>query len=527
MFHLQFVNQNTKKFLTYSVLIVLSILLLRLIIFNLQLIFYPFQLEYREAAPLTNTILLLKGGNPYDIANQPESTNVYGILYPLLMYPFAKLWGATIAVHRAGATFFTFAACGLIFWLMRSLKVSLILSIVAVAIFYWHQILATAFMVKPDSMGLFLFLLSLVIPWKYNYNWRSLLASIILGLLGFIAKPYFVLSIPYLCLYLFLFNSKKKGILYGILSLLATAFTFGILNYLFESYFDNNFFGYLNQRLAGSGLDYALYQLITYIYQNLSLVVVFVLFGYILVKKLIVNLPSLRVREAIAQAFNLSNFTEPLIKSNVDLFAFCLLASLAVFYLKLGQHTGNWMNYMYHLISPFVVIVAFKLANKLTKNSQILLLAIVAINIFFVQTEFRVKTEKDYQQWQNLRALISQHENVFNSPAIASILMEQNKKVYDSGQSEYFILGEKRKIFNIDLPTDNRIKQRVEDYEQEIANSLLNQEFDLVILTQRYSSFIREDLVKKCYNYQGEVSLNMQNQTWKLDVWRPKESACK
>ncbi|MGA9381847.1 MAG: hypothetical protein WBV73_24065 [Phormidium sp.] len=527
MFNLQFVKRNTKKVLTYGVLIAIALLLLRLIIFNIQFIFYPFQLEYREAAPLTNTILLLKGGNPYDIANQPESTNVYGILYPLFVYPFAKLWGASIAVHRAISTIFLFAATGLIFWVMRSLKVSLILSIVAVGIFYWHQILATAFMVKPDSIGLFLFLASLVIAWKYNYSWRSLLASIILGLLGFIAKPYFVLSIPYLCLYLFLFNSKKKGIIYGFLSLLATVFTFGVLDYFFETYFNNNIFVYLNVRLAGGGLEYAFYQINTYLFQNLSLVVIFVLFGYIFLKGLILKFPSLGVSNAIAQSFNLSTFNEPLINANVNLFAFCLLASLALFYLKLGQYTGTWLNYIYHLISPFVVIVAFKLANKLNKNAVILLLAIIAINIFFIQPEVLLNTQKDYQQWQNLRSLISRHENVFNSPAIASILVEQNKKVYDSGHSEYFGLGQKREIFNIELPSNNMIQQRFEDYQQEIANSVLNQKFDLVVLTKRYSEFVSETLVKKCYNYQGEVTVKMLTQIWKLDVWRPKESTCK
>ncbi|HEY9299131.1 MAG TPA: hypothetical protein VIQ31_22790, partial [Phormidium sp.] len=487
----------------------------------------PFQLEYREAAPLTNTILLLKGGNPYDIANQPESTNVYGILYPLFVYPFAKLWGATIPVHRAVSTFFIFAACGLIFLVMRSLKVSLILSIVAASIFYWHQILSATFFVKPDSMGLFLFLASLVVAWKYNYSWLSLLASIILGLLGFIAKPYFVLSIPYLCIYLFLFNSKKKGIFYGFLSLLATGFTFGILYRLFESYFDNNFFGYLNQRLAGSGLNYAFYQTKTYVFENLSILVIFVVFGYILVKETILNPHRFRAKEAIAQSFNLSNFKEPLIKANIDLFTLALLASLVLFYLKLGQHTGNWLAYLYHLVSPFLVIIAFRLANKLDKSSLILLLGIIALNLYLVYPQPLFKGQESYQQWQNLRTLISRHENVFNSPAIASILIEQDKKVYDSGQSEYFVLGAKRKIFNIELPTDNRIKQRVEKYRQEIADSVQNQEFDLVVLTQGYSEFVSETLVSKCYNYQGEVTVNMLAQTWKLDVWRPKKSACK
>jgi len=527
MSNLQSRQRNTEKILTYGVLIAFSLLLLRLIIFNFGLIFYPFPLEYREAAPLTNTILLLKGGNPYAIANQPETTNVYGILYPLFVYPFAKLFGASIPVHRAISTFFILASSGLIFWVMRWQKVSLTVSFVAASVFYWHQILALAFVVKPDSMGCFLFLASLVIAWRYNYSWLGLVLSIILGLLGFISKPYFVLSIPYLCIYIFLFKSQKKSILYGLLSLLATIFTCGILNHLFPSYFDNTFFGYLNQKLAGSGFDYAVYQINTYIFENLSIVTIFIFFADIFTKENLLNFPRVRVRRKFPEKINSSKINRPLIKANVDLFTFCFAASLFLFVLKLGQHSGTWLVYLYHLVSPFMIILAFRLADKLEKKAVIALMFLVSLNLFFVYPESRLKGKETYQQWENLKSLVAPHKNVLNSPAIASILMEQNKKVYDSGQSEYFVLGAKRKIFNIELPRDNKIEQRVRQYQQEIADSVKARKFNLVVLTKNYLEFISESLLKKCYNYQGKVTVNMLAQTWELDVWRPKKSTCK
>src|SRR4051812_6143490 len=75
--------------------------------------------EYREPAALLSTGLLLQGKNPYALEFQPVFTNLYGILYHLVVYPLAKLAGDTYTVHRAVATAFVLAAAASLAWGLR------------------------------------------------------------------------------------------------------------------------------------------------------------------------------------------------------------------------------------------------------------------------------------------------------------------------------------------------------------------------------------------------------------------------
>lgn len=515
------------KILNYSILVILTSLFLRLAIFHWQMVFAPFPIEYREGALLLSTDLLVKGGNPYDLGYQPEYTNIYGIFYPLVVYPFAKLFGATITVHRVVSSLFNLASCFVLFWVIRQMQASVILASVAGLIFYWHLILGSNFLIRPDTVGLFLFLCSIVIPWRYQYSFPSLITSLVLSILAFMTKPYFVLSLPYIALYLFIFKSKKKGIRYGLLGLIYLGITILTLNYFFDFYFNNTIFVYLNIKLAGISFDYAIGQLSNYIIQNLGIIIVLLAITLLGWKNWLKALRQFNVIDFKQNLNKLNVFEigEPMLKINCDLFAFCLIFSLILFCLKLGQFTGSWMGYTYHLISPFFIIVAFQIFGKLTHRHLALVLFVVFLNLLFIFPQSFI-TKNTYKDWDKVITLISQHQNIFNSPAIAPILAEQGKKVYDSGHSEYFIVGAERKVFNISFPSDARVTARYNEYMDEVYNSLKTKKYDLIVLTKDYSP-LPENLLKQCYKYQETLPISMLADKWKLDIWKPKPLACK
>jgi hypothetical protein len=94
------------------------------LIFILGLVFYfiwlsvyaiiivttPVPVEYREGAILLTTDYILKGLNPYSLANQPLSMNVYGLGFNLVVLPFAAIFGNTLAIHRAISIIWLFLA---------------------------------------------------------------------------------------------------------------------------------------------------------------------------------------------------------------------------------------------------------------------------------------------------------------------------------------------------------------------------------------------------------------------------------
>jgi hypothetical protein len=205
----------------------------QLIRYHYLLVTFPYQLEHREGAVLYTTRLLLDGENPYSLQNMPTAINVYGINYHLLVYPFAKLWGSTFLVHRAVSAIFLFLSCVLMFEIMRRHRVNVLYSLSAVLILYACLLYRYTPLARPDTLGFFLFLLSIFIAYVQHYSTRSLLMSAIFGIAAFYTKSYFVLSIPYLTVYLFLFVSKKRAILYGSWSFLLLISTGFVTNKIF------------------------------------------------------------------------------------------------------------------------------------------------------------------------------------------------------------------------------------------------------------------------------------------------------
>ena len=179
----------------------------------------PFSLEYREGANILPTEFLLQGKNPFDFSNNPQCTNLYGIFYNLLIFPFAKIWGATLLLHRLVAGFFLFANCLTIVIVLKKNKIPFLISCTAGVMLYPLLLFpkTTTPLAGPHTLGMFLFLMTFYVPYFYNYSKTSLSISILSGLLAFYTKPYFLLGVPLTAFYIFLFKSKKNGALYGFI----------------------------------------------------------------------------------------------------------------------------------------------------------------------------------------------------------------------------------------------------------------------------------------------------------------------
>ena len=65
------------------------------------------------------TRLLLEGRNPYALSELPASTNVYGIVYHLVVLPLARVFGNSFTVHRAVSVVAIAGACALLYRLLR------------------------------------------------------------------------------------------------------------------------------------------------------------------------------------------------------------------------------------------------------------------------------------------------------------------------------------------------------------------------------------------------------------------------
>jgi hypothetical protein len=525
---------TTPEKLVYGVTLTLLFLLFcKLLVFQWSLLGNPFPNEYREGSILLTTQALLDGKNPYALAQQPEYTNVYGILYHLVVYPFAKLFGNSFPVHRSVSATFILATCGLMIWIMRWMKTPWVVNLGASLILYGHLLFYITPLARPDAMGVFLMVLSVIVPFRFRYSDRSLIASIILGIMAFLTKPYFILGLAFVITYVFVFQAKGKGLRYAVYAALGFLCTMALMNAWGETYINNTFLIHVN--VASKSADFLYKQLNTYAQCNLGLLSLLMVGGAFLLWR-----ERSQLKPQLKPQF--TGGDRPLFQWDMGLFPWCSLLSFAIFYVSMGRHTGNWLVYLHQLFSPFLLLSLAMVGKHLYEDrsslrrlllqgmtSGLLLLNVAAVT----SAAFLPGLPQDYvASWQNLSAIVGQHQRVFNSPAIASLLLQQGKPVLDSGQSEYFIKGNERDAkLSSWFPKNTAIVERNNAYLNQVEADLKNHRYGLVIVTQSVSPILSENFLGQYYTYAGSIVAPMPaeafrgNSRWLLDVYEPKAPA--
>ena len=134
-----------------------------LVLLHLRMIVSPAPQEMREGAIIWITRLLLEGRNPYAIAELPASTNAYGILYHLVVLPFARAFGNGYTVHRAVSAVAIAGSSVLMYRLLRREKADRLVAAVGVMLFYASSLYFVAPLARPDGFGVFLAMASITL----------------------------------------------------------------------------------------------------------------------------------------------------------------------------------------------------------------------------------------------------------------------------------------------------------------------------------------------------------------------------
>ncbi|QWR76942.1 hypothetical protein [Candidatus Magnetomonas plexicatena] len=515
---------------TFAFVIILTILLYRLLKYHISLIMYPHQLELREGGMVLSTDLILRGGNPYDFANQPMYMNVYGIMYNYAVIPFYKLFAAIgvhrdkllLLAHRFTTGVFIFLSCLIVVLIMIRLKIKLLYIFGALIIQYVSLIYSMTSLSRPDSLGMFLFLLSIYIPWRCTYSTKSLVLSVFIGILSFYTKVYFVLGVLIIISYVFFYISKEKGVKCLLLFFITLLLSAIFVNKYYESYFYDCLFLQIN--INSYRLNYALLQLRHFSNHSAGLVL-FLLLMVILNFKINSNKIMSYYRDI---KINIKTIKEPFFSKEMPLFAYCALTSLAVLVFKLGGSDGAWMTYFFQLFLPFFLIFTLTLTinNSKLKTTALLLLFLSVytsycycmyiymtshayILSFDISAIFR--SEAIEKQWKLYNALIHESENVLVAAPFSISAISSGKTVYDSGFTYYrdSIMPNNptmKKLFPQDF---HSLNEKFLDY---IDNQISEKKFDLIILYKskvsdgkdKLNSFVKN---KKNLDLNYEVSV--------------------
>lgn len=483
--------------------------------FAVRTISIPYPIEFREGAAQVMTRYILNRTNPFTLENQPQAMNNYGLGYYLVVAPFAALLGNTLSVHRA-VTF--------VFVLLASLSGSVVIYNIkreiapafACAAFIMICLTTRAGVgAFPPAMGTFLFLIALALPFLKAFHPASLGFSILFSIAAFYSKAYFVLAFAIVASYVFLFVSKKTGVLYILAFLVLFTVSFLAVRLAFPLYFVNVIIGNIsNVERSSTHLVSQLVQLLIYFFPVL---VSLSLLG-------IVRRDSSNQR--VMPAFNFQEWKQPLISAAPGYFLYATVCSLLAFILFLGSHIGSYMNYAYQLIVP-LFFCWFFLKFDLQRKTGFLIVIAIVFNLFVWQQDvlpLQTLEQRDLEEWSRLSSYVQSASQILNSPVVTSILIEQGLNPLDSGQTSYYYAIEPYPNNPLLGPDYDVIETDGFRYVKFIDNSIQQQKFDLVITTREKSTFYHAKLLEDFYSPVDEIKVDMPQtgQQWTLLLWRPR-----
>ncbi len=507
---LDILNKSKAIHLTGGV-VVIGLLLL-LLILHLRLVFYPYQMEFREGAIVLTTEAFLKGINPWSLENNLTYINVYGIVYNALALPFAAFLGNSLWIHRFMSFLAVIGQLWLVVKVMRQKGIAWLFAGFA-SIFLWlGQIYYTTPMARPDTLGQLFFLLTIFLPVLGNFSKKSLFFSLLFGWLGFFTKPYFVLGLPLVTMYLFLFENKLRAIGYAIIGILWIVISSLLVNHFFEAYFLNVVFSHIAD--TNSIYEYLVYQTVRYITEYWSILLV----AFI---ALIASSVNLRISKFGKFPVNF-NPQKPFLLFKMDFLLFCLLISCVLVYASLGRHNGNRMAYYYQLISPFLIILVFDI---LTRYPQVRAVAILIISINLIFHSYG-NLKPDLQawpvdNWQKIQAILKQSNEVIHSPAITYEVMKAGLPVMNSGQTSYFYPYPQSDFFL--YPPKEKIQKIGDEFFANLARRIANREYDMILVDEPYPAFAKRRYYKTYYTPGEIINISMPHteQVWPIRLMTP------
>jgi|GEM_PF-5394527 len=505
---------NIANFFYIILCIIIIVLFITHIYFQIKYMLFPYQYEKREGAALSVTYLFMNNENPYSEKNQPAYTYVYGFLFPLLNIPINLIFGINIVNFRLLSYFFVLLSCALLFYfLFKIKKYKFLISISGIFILHYLLIYGLANNAKPESLGVLLLMLSTFIPYKFQFNNKSLIISIFISILAFFCKPYYLIGALLITTYLFFFVNKKKSTLFFLLFIFLFFLSLYLINFIFSYYLNNNFFHHLN--VASYSKKHMINQLINFIMKKYIKILLFVIIIFFIIKiwNKKINHNSIK--------FSLNKINTPLIIIEHDLFFLynCFFIIL-LFIIKIGGHAGSIKaHYLYHLLSPFLVVVFCQAFNWLLLYKEKLGKILFITFYFYLLISYKPKNyhmEMYYKEWKTIEDTILKYNNVLSPPIVNSIMISNNRRIYNSGQSEYFITGINK--FSKNFGFSKNINQIMDNYYNEINNSVKNKKFDLII----DKTYIDKKIFEENYYYYKTLKASVNNKNYELDLYLPK-----
>lgn len=498
----------------------------------------PIPLDLYEGTMPLITGIIADGGNPYTAPFQPQAADVYPPLYNILVAPLTAVFANDLVLHRAVSAVFIALCCAL-FWLAtwrqghdRLHATAAMFAIYAGLVFYSTPVAST------NALGVFLFSASVVAPWLARFSPASLLAAGVCGLLAFYAKQYFILGVAIVCLYVFLYVSVTRALALGFGFAAALLASLAAVHWSSPYFLDNTIF---SSSIAIGALrmwSMVSMQLLEFARIYAGYIAIALLLALAAMRREGVSACIQRLRECcLTRGWS---WHGPLLAHRLDYFWFAFFWATAAVILTIGRNPGNYMSYLFQLMSPFLLVAVFA---GLSRAAAMPWWSFPLVIFSFCQAYLFLPRDFSYDKhnWQRIEELVVGADQILASQMLLMMLLEHGKEIHQDGHTFYFPLAaDKPRLFR-KLDRHEPAASIWSRYIAGLYRRIEHGEFDLVIISpwEMRGIFMRhpppgsaldgKSFLEKHYYRAETIPLSMTHRqgggTWNLQVWRPRPPA--
>lgn len=468
-------------------LLIIGLLAIYSIIFIINFLTFPFPLEYRDSAVVSAARDISQGINFYRLYAYPDHIYLYGFLYPLLIAPFYNLFDHPILAARLIDVFFLGLFLAMSFDIFRNRGASIISSLIGLLILANSTCLIWKIDgSRPDISGLFFAILALYILMKRGFSPFNLLLSAAVSVTGFYFKQYMLFSVIVITVFLFLFQSKKKALIFGI-----AASVMLVSSFLLAWHFLPLLYEYtILHHIIAEQVD--MEKLINEIkdFFNYYWPLIFVFF-YVSFRKL-----SFSLRQKPPQVkLNFTSPYMPMIEGlRMSLVTVGFLVSSLLLIFVLGGHRGNTYIYFGELLLPFLLFITIPGLDRWITDKSLLAIAqfmILLFAVFFFLPVVAIDFDGYRQDFEDLYARAAECVEIYDmTPLIAMYKIEEERyPIYSNGHRVFAsaTIAEPNSISSkITRIQPETLKEQLAEWNRMAAIRVEDQEFDCIFTDSEY-----------------------------------------
>jgi hypothetical protein len=409
---------------------------------------------------------------PYTLESIPPYANLYGIGYLWGGAPFGAFLPFSGYSNLRLADAFYLGLLLVVLW-MGSNEGDPLQRLFGLVLVYSLFISSPSVAASPDILGCLLYTLAWIVAVRGNFRTGALSLSILFAFLAFLTKPYFLLAAGSIGSYLFLFRSKRLGLMYalGVIALFAPGL------WLVHSRYPYYFFETFKVHAFATTLSlvFGLRQ-----WRDFAILapVPCCVWAWIVAAQLRKSCRTVRFQWS---------FHDPLFSESLSInpYDWGALMALAVLGGLLSWHTGAYLIYFWHLLLPLLVLGVM---NRPAMN-PIWPCLNLALLLYLCPSFPSAATSSD---WTAMGKLVATHPNGYVDPYFESLLPPGRPEPVDNAQSEYLLMAG----YAYGSPA---LRARCASFYYDFEKEIRERKFDSFLLvpgfyiSQQYSDLILEN----------------------------------